>query len=255
MKVSIITVCWNSEKYIGTTIKSVLEQTYQNIEYILVDGGSEDGTVNIIKEYCPLFNGRMKWISERDLGLYDAMNKGVRMAAGDVVGIINSDDFFSNNTIVEQIVEAFSDKSIDAVYGDVRFVQPKCLNKTVRYYSSKIFRPYLFRFGFMPAHPSFYVKRVYYEKFGLYKTDYKIAADYELLIRFLYKNGLKTKYLSKDFVTMRIGGVSTESFRSRYVLNKEIVRGCKENGVWTHISLLSLKYFIKIFELLFTKNV
>lgn len=254
MKFSIITVCYNSQQYIQTTIESVLYQTYLNIEYILIDGLSQDGTLDIIKEYEPRFNGRMKWVSEKDNGIYDAMNKGVKIATGDIIGILNSDDFFSDNTIIEKLAQTFLDHVIDAVYGDVRFVRAEHLEKTIRYYSSKIFKPYLFRFGFMPAHPSFYVRKEFYGQIGLYKTDYKIAADYELLIRFLYTYRLKTQYIQKDFVTMRLGGVSTKSLGSRYILNKEIVRGCRENGIYTNMFLLSFKYFIKIFEILFIKN-
>lgn len=253
MKVSIITVCWNSEQYIADAIQSVLDQSYKDIEYILVDGNSKDKTVDVIRSFESKFSGKLKWVSEPDKGLYDAMNKGIKMATGDVVGIVNSDDFLSSPDVVQKVVDSFNNGDHNAVYGDVRFVHPKNLNKTVRYYSSKVFKPALFRFGFMPAHPSFYVKRSFFDSIGYYKLGYKIAADYELLIRFLYTNKLSTQYLPFSFVTMRTGGVSTESPMSRYVLNKEIVRGCKENGIYTNMFLLSFKYFIKGFELFFTK--
>jgi len=254
MKISIITVCYDSEQYLGEAIESVLNQTYSDIEYIVIDGNSKDETVSIIKEYESKFNGRIRWVSEPDNGLYDAMNKGIRIATGNIIGILNSDDFLSSPDIIQLIVEQFEkDVSIQAIYGDVRFVNPNNLSKTVRYYSSKIFSPKMFRWGFMPAHPSFYTYRENFEKYGYYRTDYKIAADYELLIRFLYTHRLKSKYISKDFVTMRTGGKSTNNWKSNLILNQEIVRGCRENGIYTSLPILGLKYFYKVWELIFKK--
>ena len=253
MKISIITVAYNSEKCISTAIKSVLSQTYSDIEYIVVDGNSSDSTVNIIKEYESQFGGRMRWVSEPDNGLYDAMNKGINMATGDIVGILNSDDFLSNPDIIQTIVEQFNDSTIQAIYGDVRFVRPDDLSKIVRYYSSKIFSPKMFRWGFMPAHPSFYTYKKNFEKYGYYQTDYKIASDYELLIRFLYTHQLKSKYIPKELVTMRTGGESTKNWKSNLILNQEIVRGCHENGIYTSLPMLGLKYFYKVWELIFKK--
>ena len=182
------------------------------------------------------------------------MNKGIRMATGDIVGIINSDDFYHRRDVISKVVEAFQDKEIQAVYGDVRFVNPENLDKTVRYYSSRKFSPKDFRYGFMPAHPTFFTYRKYFEEFGYYKTDYRIAADYELLIRFLYRHQLKARYLALDFMKMRTGGASTASIKSNIVLNQEIVRACHENGIWTCLPLLFLKYFVKVFELFLTKE-
>lgn len=253
MKCSLVTVAYNSSHTIVDTIKSILNQTYQNIEYIIVDGKSSDNTLEIIKSYEPMFKGRMKWISEPDKGLYDAMNKGIRMATGEIVGIINSDDFYHRNDVIEKIAKAFEDKTIQATYADVRFVHPSNLDKTVRYYSSRNFTPKRFRFGFMPPHPSFFTYKSNFDKYGYYKTDYKIAADYELLIRFLYKNKLQYKYLPLDIMKMRTGGASTASIKSNFVLNKEIVRACKENGIYTNMAILLLKYFVKIWELIITK--
>lgn len=254
MNISIITITFNSAATLRDTIQSVLSQSYPNIEYILIDGASKDNTVEIIKEYAPLFKGRIRWISEPDKGLYDAMNKGIRMATGDIVGIINSDDYYHRTDVIAQVAEGFQEKGIQAIYGDVRFVHPDNLDKTVRYYSSKNFSPKLFRYGFMPAHPTFFTYRKYFDEFGYYKTDYRIAADYELLIRFLYTHHLKAKYLPLDFMKMRTGGASTASFKSNLLLNKEIVRACRENGLWTCMPLLFLKYFIKVFELIFTRE-
>ena len=255
MKISIITVSYNSATTIRDTIESVLSQTYSDIEYLIVDGNSKDNTVDIIKEYEPKFAGRMHWISEPDSGLYDAMNKGNRMATGDVVGIINSDDFYHRNDIIERIANTFiQNKAIQATFGDVRFVNPSNLYKTVRYYRAKNFSPKRFRFGFMPPHPTFFTYKENFEKYGYYKTDYKIAADYELLIRFLYKAKLKYKYLALDVMKMRTGGASTASIKSNIVLNKEIVRACKENGIYTNMPILLMKYFAKIWELILTKK-
>lgn len=255
MKISIVTVTWNSAATLRDTIESVLKQDYKDLEYIIADGLSKDETVSIIKEYEPKFNGRMKWFSEKDKGMYDAMNKGIKLATGDVVGIINSDDFFHRTDVISKVAETFEqDKSIEAVYGDVRFVNDSDLDKTVRYYSSKNFAPWRFRFGFMPAHPSFYTYKHNFEKYGYYQYDYKIAADYELLTRFLYSNKLKSKYLHLDFMKMRTGGKSTANLKSNWILNKEIVRACRENGIWTCMPLLGLKYFVKVFELIFTKE-
>lgn len=254
MTISLITVTFNSGGTIHDTIQSVLFQSFVNIEYIIIDGLSQDNTIEIIKKYEPLFQGRLKWISEKDNGLYDAMNKGIHMATGDIVGIINSDDFYHRNDVITKVAEVFNNTDTQAVYGDVRFVSPKKLDKTVRYYSSKNFAPHLFRYGFMPAHPTFFTYRKYFEEFGYYKTDYKIAADYELLIRFLYVHQLKSKYLPFDFMKMRTGGASTASVKSNILLNKEIVRACRENGIWTCLPLLCLKYAVKVFELLLIKE-
>ncbi|KAF5079320.1 putative glycosyltransferase [anaerobic digester metagenome] len=246
MKISIITATFNSSTSIKDTLESVNAQTYPNIEHIIVDGGSFDNTLDIVKDYG---NKIATIISEPDKGIYDAMNKGIMAATGDIIGILNSDDFFTSTDVISTIVKKFEESSIDALYGDVHFVNPDNLKKTVRYYSSAIFRPSLFRFGFMPAHPSFYMKKSCYEKFGLYSLDYKIASDYDLLIRYLYLHKIKYKYIKKDFVTMRTGGISTENVNSRIILNKEIIKACRQYGIYTNMLLLSLKYLYKIFEL------
>lgn len=247
MKISLITVTWNSDQTLRDTINSVLAQSYKNIEYIIVDGLSKDNTLDIVREFEPKFNGRMRYVSEKDKGIYDAMNKGIRMATGDVVGILNSDDFFTSNDVIEKVVAGFED-NIDAVYGDIHFVNPDNLQKCVRYYSSKIFKRSLMRMGFIPAHPSFYCRKECFEKFGNYKTDYKIAADFDLLLRFIYVNRIQTKYLPIDMVTMRTGGASTDGVKSRMVMMNEHLRSFKENGIKTNRFILSLRYFYKITE-------
>lgn len=248
MKVSIITATYNSAANIANSITSINRQSFKNIEHIIVDGASKDDTLAIINSMPSRVT---KIISEPDKGIYDAMNKGIKLATGDIVGILNSDDFFTSDDVIEKIVATFNNNEIDGVYGDICFVQPANLSKVVRYYSAKWFSPSLFRFGFMPPHPSFYVRREWYEKLGLYKTDYKIAADYELLIRFLNVNKLKTSYLNFCVVTMRTGGESTRSLKSNWILNKEIVRGCSENGIYTNMLFLSFKYLFKITGILF----
>ena len=254
MKISLITITYNSGETLADTIQSVLNQTYTDIEYILVDGASKDKTVSIIKQYEPLLGGRMKWISEPDKGLYDAMNKGIRMATGDIVGILNSDDFFTSNDILQKIADAFQQNTkLDAVYGDVHFVHPNNLNKIVRYYSSKVFKRSLMKFGFMPAHPSFYIRREYFDKYGLYKTDYKIAADFEFLLRVIYKEKIKIQYLPIDMVTMRTGGASTSGLESHKRIMKEHLRAFRENEISTNRFLLSLRYIYKLIELLWSK--
>lgn len=254
MKISLITITYNSEKTLADTIQSVLNQTYPNIEYIIIDGASKDNTVSIIKEYEPYFKGRMKWISEPDKGLYDAMSKGIRMATGNIVGILNSDDFFTVKEVLQNVANAFlQDVKLDAVYGDVHFVHPSNLNKCVRYYSSKVFKRSLMKLGFMPAHPSFYIRRECFDKYGLYKTDYKIAADFEFLLRVIYKEKIKTQYLPIDMVTMRTGGASTSGLESHKRIMKEHLRAFRENGIYTNSLLLSLRYIYKVQELLLSK--
>jgi len=245
LKISIITGTYNSVLTISDTLKSIQNQSYPNIEHIIVDGASKDSTLKIVAKFPHV----AKVISEPDQGIYDAMNKGIKAATGDIIGILNSDDFFPNDRIVQQIVDGF-DKDTDCIFGDVAFVNPDNLNKIVRYYSAADWHPDKFKKGYMPPHPSFYVRKSFYEKLGLYQTDYTIAADYELLIRMLHKHKLNYNYLPLQIVTMRTGGVSTKNIKSRYILNKEIVRACAENDISTNMFYLSLKYGSKIFEYL-----
>jgi glycosyltransferase involved in cell wall biosynthesis len=254
MRLSIITATFNSVTTIKDTLESVLSQSYSDYEYIVKDGGSSDGTLDVLREFEPKFSGRMRWVSCPDKGLYDAINAGIKMASGDVVGIINSDDFYHRDDIFRIISAAFEEKGVQAIYGDVRFVNPANLGKTVRYYSSANFNLSKFRWGWMPAHPTFFTYKENFEKYGYYKTDYYIAADYELLIRFLYTHRLSSKYIPVDFMKMRTGGRSTSGLRSNFILNREIVRGCRENGIYTNLAMLFLKYFTKVFELINTRN-
>ena len=252
MKVSIITVAHNSAQTIAHAMDSVLQQTYKDIEYIVVDGLSTDDTLSIVKQYEPKFNGRMKWLSEEDDGIYDAMNKGVHMATGDIVGILNSDDFFTNDTIVEEVVKHFTPDT-DAIYGDVHFVKPENLQKCVRYYSGKIFRPWQLQLGFFPPHPSLYIRRDLFDENGYYDPSYRISGDYELILRQL-KRGARMRYLHQDFVTMRIGGASTANWRSRLEAAKENLRACKQNGIMSNRVLISMKYPIKALSSLLIRH-
>lgn len=250
MKVSIVTVTYNSAATIRDTIKSVLLQTYKNLEFWIIDACSTDNTLCIIKEYEKDFKGRLHYISEPDRGIYDAMNKGINLSTGEIVGVLNSDDFYTSSNVIERLVSSFN-KDIDAVYGDVHFINDGEPDKCIRYYSSNVFRPCLLRFGFMPAHPSFYVRREVYEKFGQYSLDYKIASDYDIMVRFFYKYKIRAKYLKMDFVTMRTGGISTKNIQNRILITKEDVKACRKYGLYTNIFIISLKYIYKIFEFIF----
>lgn len=250
MKISLITAAFNSASTIRDTFDSVLAQSYDDYEYIVVDGLSSDGTVDIIKEYEPEFAGKMRWISEKDSGLYDAMNKGIRMATGEVVGILNSDDFFTSNTVLESVSRGFLVPETDAVYADVRYVKQNDPRSVVRHYSSKGFRRWKMRMGLIPAHPSFYARRELFEKFGFYRTDYRIAADFELLLRFIFVHRIKTSYIPETFVTMRMGGASTSSFKVHFRIMKEHLRAFKQNGCHTNVFFLSLRYGGKIYDLI-----
>lgn len=243
IKISIVTVSFNSAKTIASTLRSVAEQDYPFIEHIVVDGGSTDGTGAIVREFPHVAH----FVSEPDEGIYDGMNKGVELASGDIVGILNSDDFYPHQSVLSLVATAFTEE-YDSLIGDIVFVSESNLAKQVRVYSAKGWRPEKFAKGFMPPHPGFFVRRKHYLDLGLYQTDYKICADYELLIRFLHTNRLSYRYLPEVLVHMRTGGVSNNSIKSRWLLNKEVVRACRSNGLSTSMARLSLKYLKKIFE-------
>lgn len=246
--ISIITATYNSAKTINDTIKSVLCQTNKDFEYIIVDGGSTDETIDIVKSYESEFSGRLKWVSEKDKGIYDAMNKGIKMASGDIIGILNSDDYYTSDDILQTIADAFKCQNVDAIYGDIHFIKDGVPDKCVRYYSSRLFSPFWLRFGFMPAHPSFYCKREVFDKSGLYRLDYKIGSDYEMMVRLFRKHKISSRYVPKDFVTMRTGGASNSNLQSRLTLIKEDVKACRDNGIYTNELFICLKFLYKIFE-------
>lgn len=250
MKISIITVVYNNKETIQDAMNSVLSQDYDDIEYIIVDGGSTDGTVEIINEAIKIHSKRnIELLSEKDNGIYDAMNKGINLATGDVIGILNSDDFYSSNQVIPIVVNEFMTKNVDSVFADLVYVKADDVNKTVRYYSSAKFYPKKMAYGWMPAHPTFFVKREVYEQYGLYKTNYQIAADYELVARFLVKNKISYSYIPKVLVKMRKGGASTRNLKSNWILNNEIIRACAENDIETNIIKVFSKYPTKIFQL------
>lgn len=248
MKISVITASFNSAATIKDTMDSLLRQTFTDWEYIVVDGGSTDGTVELLKQYESRMGARMSWTSEPDSGIYDAMNKGIVKASGDVVGILNSDDYFTSDDVLSHVADAFSDAALDVVYGDIHFIHDGEPNKIVRYYSSRLFRPFWLRFGFMPAHPSFYVRRHIYEEAGLYDTSYKIGSDFEMMVRLFRKYRITYRYIPMDFVTMRTGGVSTRNLKSRRTLLREDVRACRKNGIYTNELMVAAKCFYKVLE-------
>ena len=249
MKISLITAAYNSGSTLPDTLESVLRQTWTDLEYIIVDGASKDGTMDLVREYEARFEGRLRWISEPDKGIYDAMNKGLAMATGDVIGILNSDDFFSSDTILEQVAIAMADPDIDAVYGDIHFVHPDDLTKCVRYYSSKSFRRWQMRMGFMPAHPSFYCRRDIYEKYGRFDASFRVSADFELLLRLIFVHRIHTRYIPLDFVTMRTGGASTSGFRSYERILQDHLRAYRQNGVRSNLLLDGLRYPCRLLEI------
>jgi glycosyltransferase involved in cell wall biosynthesis len=248
LKVSIITVSYNSAETIRDTIESVLEQSYKDIEYIIVDGNSKDETMDIVSSYGDKVT---KVLSEPDKGIYDAMNKGVALATGDIIGILNSDDFYETNNVIEDIVEHFkANVEAEIVFGDIVFIEPSNINKVVRYYSSKKFKAAKLRFGWMPPHPATFIKKSVYDQYGLYKLGYKISADYEMFVRLLMVAKVKFARIDKVIVRMRNGGASTDGIKSSLTLNQEIVRACRENGVYTNLLLVLLKIPFKLIELI-----
>ena len=281
MKITLITACYNSAETIGTAIESVLSQKGVDVEYIVVDGGSQDGTVDIIKEYADKTlnsqlltpNFTFRWLSESDKGMYDAINKGIKMATGDIVGILNADDVLATDDTLARIAAAFQpskqtthhsptpslldSSTIDCVYADIRFVREgesvEALRKakSVRYCSAAKWRPWMFRFAAMVPHPSFYVRRECFERLGGYSLDYRICADFELELRYLYLAKLKAAYLPECVVVMRMGGMSTAGWRSNMEINREDLRALRSHGIWSCLPLIYLKYLFKIWGFVF----
>lgn len=246
MKISIITVCFNSEATIENTIRSVASQTYKEIEYIIVDGNSTDKTVEIIKKYENTVV--TKWISEKDSGLYDAMNKGIKMATGDYIGILNSDDVFYETTTIEQVASFIEkNKGIDAITGNIVQHNGK---KIVRKYSSKSWVPNRLKIGFMPPHPSIFIKRSLFDKFGFYTLGYRIAADYELIIRFFLKNKISYLYSGITTTTMLVGGASSSGLQSYKIITEEVRRGFNENNLNYYPILVKYRIIWKILSFL-----
>jgi glycosyltransferase involved in cell wall biosynthesis len=247
LNVSIITVCFNSEKTIERTILSVLNQSYKNIEYIIIDGGSKDKTIDIIKSNANKFSKNLIWISEPDKGIYDAINKGIILASGELIGLLNSDDIFFNNFVIEDIVKFHKFHNIDASIGNV--VQIDSRNKVIRGYSSKSWMPGKLKIGFMPPHPSIFIRRDLFSKLGMYKIDFRIAGDYELIIRFFLIHNIIWKYSNITTTSMLIGGVSSSWLKSYNIVTDEISKAFKINSVKCFKLILRLRILWKVFEL------
>lgn len=253
MTITIITTTYNSAATVRDTFESILNQTYQDIDYIVVDGASTDGTVDIIREYEPRFGGRMRWVSEPDKGLYDAMNKGIAMARGEAIGFLNSDDFYTTPRVLERVNREMEHDHTQAVYGDIHYASPTDLKRCVRYYSSRLFRTSWMRLGFMPAHPSFYCRKEVYDECGTFDISYKVASDFELLLRVLFIHHIPARYIPMDFVTMRTGGTSNAGMQSHRQIMRDHLRALRVNGVRSCLPLLCLRYIYKVGEIIVTR--
>ena len=251
MKISIITVCYNSEPYIKAAIESVLFQSHSNIEYIVIDGGSTDDTLNLVSQYADRIP---HIISESDKGIYDAMNKGICLATGDVIGILNSDDFYPHSDVISNIVSTFENNlDTDMVFSNIDFVSGDDLTKAVRVFSAKKFQPWKLRFGFMPPHPGAFIKKSVYDQVGLYKLGYKIAADFDMFIRMLLIYNFSFTRINQTSVRMRLGGISTAGLGSNLIATNEMVRALEENNILSNRLLVSFRLPVKLFQLILVK--
>jgi glycosyltransferase involved in cell wall biosynthesis len=247
IKVSVITVTYNSAATLEQTILSVINQTYKNVEYIIVDGKSGDTTLSIIEKYKDKI---AKVVSEKDKGLYDALNKGIDLATGDVIAILHSDDFYINEHVIQKYAGVFSEKKCDAVYSDLYYVDRVNTDKVTRKWKSGKYKPGAFLNGWMPPHPTFFVKKEMYLKFGKFNLDFKTAADYELMLRFIHKNKISIGYLPEFTVKMRVGGQSNESVKNRVNANLEDRKAWEVNGLKPRFYTLWLKPLRKISQFL-----
>lgn len=229
MKISIITVCRNAQATIGDALRSVAEQTHADVEHIIIDGASTDNTLDVIRAN----GGRVSLLlSEPDNGIYDAMNKGIARASGDVVGFLNADDFYADSSVLESIARGFSDETVDVVYGDLCYVRKDQPQEIVRYWRSSDYRPGKFKHGWCPPHPTFFVRRRYYQQAGGgYDTSFTLAADLELIVRCLEVKRLRSVYLPQVLVNMRLGGETNRSVTNIIRQNREILRALENNGV------------------------
>ena len=244
LRISIITVCFNSAITIEDTIKSVENQKGADVEHIIIDGLSKDGTIDIIKRNKSV----SKFVSEPDNGIYDAMNKGIVLATGDVIGTLNADDFYANENVLEEVAKVFLDPNVEACYGDLVYVNQKDTEEIVRYWKSRDYVSGLFKSGWMPAHPTFFVRKSVYDRLGGFDLSYKIAADFELLFRFIEQNKIETKYLPKVLVKMRLGGTTNKNLSNILRQNKEILSILKKQ--YPDFSVLKFA-FAKLFNRLF----
>ena len=245
MRVSIITVTYNSGKYLEDCIGSVIKQRYHDIEHIIVDAKSIDNTLAIIKKYESHI---AQWISETDRGMYDAINKGMVMATGDIIGILNSDDMLDSENVISCIVKAFEENDTDTIYGDLEYVDATDTSRILRIWKGRPFKRYRFRYGWMPAHPTFYIKRSLVEQYGNYQNHYYTAADYEFMARYLYKNRISSYYLPMLIVKMRMGGQSNKNFRQRLRANRRDYLAMRKNSIPFAFIVSILKPLIKLHQ-------
>lgn len=243
MKVSIITATYNSEKYLADCIQSVRRQTYGNIEHIIIDGKSTDGTVKIIQENA---DSIACWISETDRGMYDAINKGIKLATGDIIGVLNSDDMLASADVIMDIVACFDETGTDSIYGDLVYVDQANPRKVLRYWKGLTYKRFRFNYGWMPAHPTFYMRRELIDQFGAYENHYYTAADYEFMARYLYRHKVSSFYLPKMIVKMRNGGISNNNMRSRFRANRRDYLAMKKNKIPAAFFVSILKPLIKL---------
>ena len=245
-KISIITVVYNNIGTIANAIESVLSQNYINIEYILIDGNSTDGTLDIINKYSSKIS---KIVSEKDKGIYDAMNTGLKLATGDVIGILNSDDLYANNSILNEVMTQFNnDSDLDILYGDLVYVKHDNINKIVRTWASNPYYPNFFENGDVPPHPSLFVSARVYQEAGYFNLKYRLAADYEFMLRIFKTFCFKIKYLPLVFVNMRLGGATNNSLKNIYKGNVEILNAWKENGYNIPLLLIPKRFFKRLVQ-------
>jgi glycosyltransferase len=245
MKITLITVTYNSEKYLSQCIESIHAQSYKNIEHIIIDGNSTDKTVSIIKKYESKIAA---WVSEPDRGMYDAINKGIKMATGEVIGILNSDDILATNDAIETIVKTFNEQQVDSIYGDLQYVDKQNTERVFRVWKGKKYSRSLFKMGWMPGHPTFYIKKSAIDKFGGYENHYFTAADYEFMARYLYKHQISSYYLPKLIVKMRTGGASNKNLNQRLRANRRDYLAMKVNSIPMPFMVSILKPLIKMHQ-------
>ncbi len=244
MKISIVTIAYNSAATIEDTINSVLAQEYPDLEYIVKDGGSTDGTIDLLKKY----ENRLKWVSTKDKGIYDGMNQGLQLATGEVIGILNSDDFYAHSQVLKNVAEVFQKKNVDAMYADLEYVDFCDTQKVIRKWQSGEYNQQNFLKGWMPPHPTFFLRSSYYQKYGYFDPAFRSAGDYELMLRMLFKFGLSAFYLPQTIIKMRAGGVSNLSLKNRIRANKEDRAAWKINGLKPRWYTLWWKPLSKIFQ-------
>jgi glycosyltransferase involved in cell wall biosynthesis len=245
---SVITVCFNSATTLGRALQSVAKQDWPNIEHIVIDGASKDGTAKVLEEYRSCLS---HVISEPDQGIYDAMNKGLALATGDVICFLNADDYYDSSQVLSKVAATMHKDNLDAVLGDVGFFRKDDINRLVRHYRSGMFTPKRLAWGWMPAHPALFMRQEIFKRIGYFKTDYQIAADYEYVVRaFCGITPLRYTHIPEVLVRMQMGGVSTKGFQATIRLNQEVIRACRENGIPTNYLKILAKYPMKLLEFL-----